>query len=191
PLGEVLDFRRGVEGERPPQFLRIRIVPGRIERARVAYELVNPHPAGEVVFLGEIADPRQDADGIGDGIEAKDADRSAVRSEQAQDVLDERGLARAVGAHQAVHRSARQGQAHRGQGRLGTEAARQFRHADDRFTHPRATAYSLRIRKKARTYPSASITSKPHRPSSINDNSFTNEAPRCLNSSNSESGSKV
>jgi hypothetical protein len=55
----------------------------------------------------------------------------------------------------------------------------------------RGRPYSLRTRKKARTYPSASVTSKPHRPSSMNDSSFTNDAPRCLNSSNSTSGSRV
>ena len=51
--------------------------------------------------------------------------------------------------------------------------------------------YSLRSRKKARTYPSASVTSKPHSPSSMNDNFFTNDAPRWLNSSKSASGSRV
>jgi hypothetical protein len=51
--------------------------------------------------------------------------------------------------------------------------------------------YSLRSRKNARTYPSASVTSKPHSPSSMNDNSFTNDAPRRLNSSKSASGSML
>src|SRR6266513_1910466 len=114
PFGEVCDLRRGVEGERLPQLVRVPVVPRGIERTRVANELVNAHPAGEVVFLGEIADSRQDADRIGDGIEAEDA----------------------------VDSSAWHGQAHRGQGRRGAEAACQLRHADDRFTHPRATAYA-------------------------------------------------
>src|SRR5262249_3315740 len=55
----------------------------------------------------------------------------------------------------------------------------------------RGSPYSLRSRKKARTYPSASVTSKPHSPRSMNDNSFTNDAPRWRNSSTSVSGSKV
>src|SRR2546422_2623173 len=58
---------------------RVPIVPRRIERARVAHELVNAHPAGEVVFLGQVADPRQDGDRIGDGIESEDAHRAAFR----------------------------------------------------------------------------------------------------------------
>src|SRR5438093_7843684 len=144
-LREILDFRRGVERERPPQLLRVRIVPGRIERARVANELVEAHPPGEIVFLGQIADAREDADGIGDRIEPEDAHRSAFGPQQTQKVFDERRLARAVCADEAVDRPAWQGQAHRGQGRLGPEAARQLRHVDDRFTHTRTTYRSLSV----------------------------------------------
>src|SRR5207248_8375540 len=48
---------------------------------------------------------------------------------------DERRLPRSVCADEAVDRPAREGQAHRVQGRRGTEATRQLRDADDRFTH--------------------------------------------------------
>lgn len=65
-----------------PQFLRVRIVPSGIKRARVPNELVDAHPARKVALLGEIADPRQDADRIGDGIEAEDAHRAAFRQKQ-------------------------------------------------------------------------------------------------------------
>jgi hypothetical protein len=114
--------------------LRVPIVPGGIERARIANELVDAHPAGEIVLLGEIADAREDGDRIGDGIEAKDAHRTAFRPQQTQKVFDERGLAGSVRSDETVHRAARQGQAHRGQSRLGPEAARQVRDADDGFT---------------------------------------------------------
>src|SRR6266852_4250785 len=90
PFGEVGDFRHGVEGERLPQLVRVPVVPSGIERTRVANELVNAHPAGEVVFLGEIADPRQNGDWVGDGIESEDAHRAAFRPQQTQNVLDER-----------------------------------------------------------------------------------------------------
>src|SRR5258708_22713326 len=76
-LGEVLDFHRGVERERLPQLLRVRIVPGGIERARVANELVDAHPGGEVVFLRQTTDPRQDRDRIGDRIEPQNAPPAA------------------------------------------------------------------------------------------------------------------
>ena len=66
--------------------------------------------------------------------------------QQAEDVLDERRLARAVRADEAVDRPAGHGHAHRGQGRLGTEAARQLRHVDDRFTHPRRSSDWLVMR---------------------------------------------
>src|SRR3990172_6335362 len=151
PLGKLLDSRRGVQCERLPQLFRVRIVPGGIERSRVANELVHAHPAGEVVLLGEIADPRQDGDWIGDGIEAEDAHRAAFRAQQAQDVLDERRLARAVCADEAVDRPAWQGQAHRGQSRRRTKAARQLRYVDDRFTHARIPS-SLSVTTSTRCY---------------------------------------
>jgi hypothetical protein len=68
-----------------------------------------------------------------DGIEPEDAHRAALRPQQTQNMFDERRLARAVGADEAVDRSAWQGQAHLGQGRPGTEAARQLRDVDDRM----------------------------------------------------------
>ena len=55
-----------------------------------------------------------------------------------ENVLDERRLARAVCADEAVDRAARQRQAHRGQGGLGAEAARQLRHGDDGLGHARS-----------------------------------------------------
>ena len=55
-------------------------------------------------MLWVVADPRQHRDRIRDGIEAEDAHRAALRPEQTQDVLDERRLARAVGADEAVDR---------------------------------------------------------------------------------------
>src|SRR5947208_2905625 len=45
--------------------------------------------------------------------------------------------ARAVGADEAVDGAAWQGHAHRVQGGGGPEAARQLRHVNDGFTHPR------------------------------------------------------
>src|SRR2546425_6288755 len=93
PFGEVCDLRRGVEGERLPQLVRVPVVPRGIERTRVANELVNAHPAGEVVFLGEIADPRQDADRIGDGIEAEDAHRAAFRPRSEEHTSELQSLA--------------------------------------------------------------------------------------------------
>ena len=137
PPGEVLDPRRRVQGERSPQLLRVGIVPGGIEGARVANELAHAHPAGEIVLLGEIADPRQDADRVGDGIESEDAHRAALRSQQAQEVLDERRLARSIRTDEAVDRPTRQGQAHRVEGGRAPESSRQLRYADDRLTHPR------------------------------------------------------
>src|SRR5437867_4181954 len=139
PLREALDFRLGVECERLPQLLRVSIIPTAIERARVANELLDAHPPGQVVLLGEIADARQDADRIGDRIEAEDAHRAAFRPQQTENVFDERRLARSVCADKAVDRPAWQRQAHRGQSRRGTEAARQLGHIDDWFTHPRTT----------------------------------------------------
>ncbi len=55
----------------------------------------------------------------------------AFRPEQAENMLDERRLAGSVCADEAIDRAARHGQAHRGKGRPGTEAARQLRHVDD------------------------------------------------------------
>src|SRR5439155_17515023 len=65
--------------------------------------------------------------------------------------------------------------------------------ASDRhsLTVMHARPYSLRTRKKARTYPSASLTSKPHSPSSMKDNSFTNDTARWRKTSKSASGSRV
>src|ERR1051326_2931611 len=48
----------------------------------------------------------------------------------------------AVGPDEAVNGPAWQGQAHRVEGGGGAEAARQLRHADDRFTHARAAPTS-------------------------------------------------
>src|SRR5207302_6922081 len=65
----------------------------------------------------------------------EDAHRAALRPEQTQNVPDERRLPRAVCADEAIDRPAREGEAHRVQGRRGTEATRQLRDADNRFTH--------------------------------------------------------
>ena len=76
-------------------------------------------------------------------------------------------------------------------GTAGITTPHEARHDQQGRENQHHRHYSLRVRKKARTYPSPSVTSKPHKPSSMNDNSFTNDAPRCLNSSNSASGSRV
>jgi hypothetical protein len=126
PLRQVPDSGRGVECERLTELRRVRIIPGGVERARVANEVIDAHPAGNVVFFREIPDPRKDTDRIGDGIEAEDAHRAAFCPQQAEDVFDERRLARPIGAHETVDGAARQRQAHGVQRRLVTEAARQL-----------------------------------------------------------------
>jgi len=115
-LGERLDLRAQVKSEGLPQFLGIGIVPARIERARVAHQLLDTHPRGKIVFFGEVTHAREHADRIGDRIETEDPHRSALRSEQAEQVPDQRGLARAVDADQAVHRAGRHREADRVKG---------------------------------------------------------------------------
>src|SRR5947209_8000694 len=78
------------ERERLPELLRVRLVPGGIEGARVAHQLVDAHPAWEIVFLRQIADARQDRDRFGNRIEAEHAHRSALRAQQTQNMFDER-----------------------------------------------------------------------------------------------------
>ena len=50
-LGEGLDLGRAIEGEHLPQLVGVGFVPAGVERARVADELVDGHPAGQVVVL--------------------------------------------------------------------------------------------------------------------------------------------
>ena len=112
PLREVLDFCIGIQRERLSQLLRVSFVPGGIERARVANELVDPHPGGKVVLFRQVADARQYGDGIGDWIKAEDAHRPAFGPQQTQNVFDERRLAGSVRADEAINGPARHGQAH-------------------------------------------------------------------------------
>jgi hypothetical protein len=51
-------------------------------------------------------------------------------AKQAQDVLDERGLAGAICANEAIDRAASENEAHRVKGRLAIVAARQVHHVD-------------------------------------------------------------
>jgi hypothetical protein len=129
-----LIFAVGSSAKGLAQLLGVSIVPSGIERALIANQLINAHPSGKVVFLGEIPDARQHGDRLGNRIEAEDAHRAALRAQQPEKMFDERRLARPVGTDQAVNTSSWKGQAHRGQGGHDTEAARQLRYGDHCFT---------------------------------------------------------
>src|SRR5262249_10036753 len=111
------------------------VVPARIERARVADQLVQAHPAGEIVLLGEVADAREDADRIRGGIETEDAHGAALRLEQPHDVPDERRLARAVRAAEPRDLAALERERNRRQRLLVAEAAGELGERDDGAGH--------------------------------------------------------
>jgi len=68
-----------------------------------ANQLVDTHPARQISFFGEIPDSGEYANGIGDWIESEHPHRSALRSQQTENVLDECGLAGSVCADQTVN----------------------------------------------------------------------------------------
>ena len=73
-----------------------------MEGLRVAHQLVDAHPLRQLAFLGEVADAAQDADRVAHRVEAEDAHRAGGGAQQAEQVLEQRRLAGAVGADEAV-----------------------------------------------------------------------------------------
>ena len=102
PFRELLDLLGRVQPERLEQLARIRRIPRRMEGLRVAHQLVDAHPLRQLALLGEVADATQHADRVANRVEAEDAYRAGGGAQQPEQVLEERGLAGAVGAHEAV-----------------------------------------------------------------------------------------
>ena len=73
-----------------------------MEGLRVAHQLVDAHPLRQLAFLGEVADAAQHADRVAHRVEAEDAHRAGGGAQQAEQMLEERRLAGAVGADEAV-----------------------------------------------------------------------------------------
>ena len=103
---KLFDSRRWIELELPAQLLRVGSVPFRVEGARVTDEFIHSHPAGQIPVLRKKAHATEHRDRLRNRIEIKHAQGTRFRLEQAEDVFDERGFARAVGAHQPEHLSA-------------------------------------------------------------------------------------
>jgi len=102
-LRQALDDLACVELERLPQELGIAFIPARIESPREPEQLIDAHPFGQLVHLGQIAHARQDAGGIFDRVEPEHGYVARLCAQQAQQVLDQRRLAGAVRAQQAEH----------------------------------------------------------------------------------------
>src|SRR5437667_7885793 len=94
---KLFDSRRWIELELPAQLLRVGSVPFRVEGARVTDEFIHSHPAGQIPVLRKKAHATEHRDRLRNRIEIKHAQVTRFRLEQAEDVFDERGFARAVG----------------------------------------------------------------------------------------------
>ena len=101
-LRELLDLLGRIQRERLEQLARIRRIPCRMEGLRVAHQLVDAHPLRQLAFLGEVADAAQHTDRVAHRVEAEDAHRAGGGAQQAEQVLEERRLAGAVGTDEAV-----------------------------------------------------------------------------------------
>ena len=101
-LREFFDLLGWIERERLEQLACVRRIPRRMEGLRVAHQLVDAHPLRQLALLGEVADATQHTDRIAHRIAAEHAHGSRLRAQQAEQVLDQGCLARAVGAYEAV-----------------------------------------------------------------------------------------
>ena len=115
----------GVEVECLPQLFGEFLVPVGEEGLRVAHQLADPHPVGKVAVFREIPDPSQRADRVLHGIETEDFDRTRLRLEHSEDVLDEGRLAGAVAADQPEDAAARHRERHVVKGRLAAKLPRE------------------------------------------------------------------
>src|SRR4026207_1046951 len=73
-----------------------------MEGLRVAHQLVDAHPLRQLALLGEVAEAAQPPAGVAHRVEAETAPRAISGAEQPEQMLEERRLAGAVGAHEAV-----------------------------------------------------------------------------------------
>src|SRR5687768_9045315 len=99
---------------------------------RVAHQLVDSHPFAQLTLLGEIADTTEYADGVANRVETEDAHRSGGGAQQAEQVLEERRLAGAVGADQSVDLARGGAEGHALERGLATEGSREVADIDNR-----------------------------------------------------------
>src|SRR6185436_19551652 len=106
-----------------------------MEGLRVAHQLVDTHPLRQLVFLGQITDTSQHAHRVANRVEAEDAHRAARGAQQAEQVLEERGLACTVGTDEAVDLACRGAERYAGEGWLFPERPREVGDIDDWLFH--------------------------------------------------------
>src|SRR5215813_9246200 len=102
---------------------------------RVAHEFVDAHPLRQLALLGEVADAAQHADRVANRVETENADRSRLRAQQTEQVLEERRLARAVGTHEAADLAPCGAEEHTLEGGLTAERSRELINVDDKLSH--------------------------------------------------------
>src|SRR5678815_3710912 len=98
---------------------------------RVTHQLVDAHPLRQIALLGDISDAAEHADRIAYRIEAEDANRSRVRSQQSENMLDERRFPGAVGAYEAVDLANAGAKRHVIESFLCAERSREFINIDN------------------------------------------------------------
>ena len=102
-----------------------------MEGLRIAHQLVDAHPLRQLAFLGEVADAAQHADRVAHRVEAEDAYRAGGGAQQPEQMLEERRLAGAVGAHEAVDLARGGVEGHAIERALAAERSREVVDVDD------------------------------------------------------------
>ncbi len=98
--GQLLDACIPVQVEPCSKSLGIVPVPIRVKGLGVRHEFPHPHPARQVAVFREVPDARQYLNRVRAWLQTEDPHRSCLCAQRAQQVLHQRGLARAVLAHQ-------------------------------------------------------------------------------------------
>ena len=102
---EVLDPRLRIEFELGAQLFRVLAIPRRIEWLHIPKQFAHAHPRGQIAVLRDETDPAQDFHRIRDWIMAEDTNRTRLWFEQPKNMLEERGLARAILANETENQA--------------------------------------------------------------------------------------
>ena len=104
-LGQCIDAGADIETELSQQLRGVRRIPSRIERLRVAQQLGDAHPAGQIGLFGEVADASQHRGRFRYRIQAEHSHRTGFRPPQPEQMFDQRGLTGPVFANETEHAS--------------------------------------------------------------------------------------
>ncbi len=98
-------IRARIEVKLLPKLFGKCVVPGRVKGPQVSQKLADLQPIRQVAVFAQVSHARQHADWIAHRVAAKDPHAPALRLQESKDVLDQRGLACPILAHQAKDRA--------------------------------------------------------------------------------------